>query len=92
MSTIYDAPGITYDGIPTNDSLLGAVNKIGQVWLHMNLDTLSPGGFTKEGIASAVVSDLQATTIPVDAQKMNGAAIIGDGSESNPWRGVGVSP
>lgn len=67
MSTIYDAPGITYDGIPTNDSLLGAVNKIGQVWLHMNLDTLSPGGFTKEGIASAVVSDLQATTIPVNA-------------------------
>ena len=92
MSTIYDAPGITYDGIPTNDSLLGAVNKIGQVWLHMNLDTLSPGGFTKEGIAAAVLAALQGTTIPVNAQKMNGYTIIGDGSESDPWRGVGVQP
>ena len=85
MSTIYDAPGITYDGIPTNDSLLGAVNKIGQVWLHMNLDTLSPGGFTKEGIASAVVSDLQATTIPVNVTQVNDVTIKGDGSPSNPW-------
>ena len=38
------------------------------------------------------VAALQATTIPVDAQKMNGADIVGDGSEANPWRGVGVSP
>lgn len=85
MSTIYDAPGITYDGIPTNDSLLGAVNKIGQVWLHMNLDTLSPGGFTKEGIASAVVSDLQATTIPVNVTQVNDVTIKGVGTPANPW-------
>lgn len=83
--TIYDAPGITYDGIPTNDSLLGAVNKIGQVWLHMNLDTLSPGGFTKEGIASAVVSDLQATTIPVNVTQVNDVTIKGVGTPANPW-------
>lgn len=43
-------------------------------------------------IAAAVLSALQATTIPVDTRKMNGYTIIGDGSESNPWRGVGVSP
>lgn len=86
MSTIYDAPGITYDGIPTNDSLLGAVNKIGQVWLHMNLDTLSPGGFTKEGIASAVVSDLQATTIPVNVTKVHNVVLTGSGTPADPMR------
>lgn len=86
MSTIYDAPGITYDGIPTNDSLLGAVNKIGQVWLHMNLDTLSPGGFTKEGIASAVVSDLQATTIPVNIKQVNHVTLQGSGIPADPMR------
>ncbi len=47
---------------------------------------------TTEQIAAAVVSALQGTTIPVDTKKMNGSEIIGDGSEINPWRGVGVSP
>ena len=43
-------------------------------------------------IAAAVLTALQGTTIPVDAQKMNGADIIGDGSVIDPWRGVGVQP
>jgi hypothetical protein len=43
-------------------------------------------------IVNAVLAALNATTIPVDAQKMNGAEIIGDGSEVSPWRGVGVVP
>ena len=43
-------------------------------------------------IASAVLAALQRTTIPVDTKKMNGADIIGDGSEADPWRGVGVQP
>ena len=43
-------------------------------------------------IAAAVLAALQTTTIHVDATYMNGAPIIGDGSETNPWRGVGVSP
>ena len=43
-------------------------------------------------IAAAVLAALQGTTIPVDAQKMNGADIIGDGSVTNPWRGEGVQP
>ena len=90
--TIYDAPGITYDGMVINGSMIEAVDRITQVWQHMNLDSLTPGGFTKEAVASAVVSALQATTIPVDTKKMNGSEIIGDGSEINPWRGVGVSP
>ena len=90
--TIYDAPGITYDGMVINGSMIEAVDRITQVWQHMNLDSLTPGGFTKEAVASAVVSALQGTTIPADTQKMNGADIIGDGSETDPWRGVGVQP
>lgn len=41
-------------------------------------------------IATAVLAALQATAIPVNAAQMNGAPIIGDGSEANRWRGVGV--
>lgn len=41
-------------------------------------------------IAAALLAALNATTIPVDAKKMNGATVIGDGSVSDPWRGVGV--
>lgn len=43
-------------------------------------------------IASALVAALNATTIPVDTRRMNGALVDGNGSEANPWRGVGVSP
>ena len=42
--------------------------------------------------AAATVAALQAIFLKVDSVKMNGAEIIGDGSEANPWRGVGVSP
>ena len=42
--------------------------------------------------AAATVAALQAIFLKVDAAKMNGADIIGDGSEANPWRGVGVQP
>ncbi len=90
--TIYDAPGITYDGMVINGSMIEAVDRITQVWQHMNLDSLTPGGFTKEAVASAVVSALQGTTIPVNNTLINGAPVIGDGSEANPWRGVGVQP
>jgi len=43
-------------------------------------------------IVQAVLAALNATTIPVDTRKMNGESVIGDGSEAQPWRGVGVSP
>ena len=45
---------------------------------------------TTEQIAAAVLAALQATTIPVNNTLINGAQVIGDGSEANPWRGVGV--
>ncbi|MCJ8335158.1 MAG: hypothetical protein MJH10_13045 [Epibacterium sp.] len=41
-------------------------------------------------ISSAVVN--QDVTLTADAQFMNGAEIIGDGTDGNCWRGVGVSP
>ena len=47
-------------------------------------------GPSAESIAAAVLAALQATTIPVNNTLINGAPVIGDGSEANPWRGVGV--
>ena len=44
-------------------------------------------GPTAESIAAAVLAALNATTIPVDARKMNGAAILGDGTAEDLWRG-----
>ena len=43
-------------------------------------------------IAAAVLAALQATPIPVNNTLINGAPVIGDGSEANPWRGVSVQP
>ena len=74
--TIYDAPGITYDGAVIEGSMVDAVGKIEQVWQHMNLDSLTPGGFTKEAVASAVVDGLKSTTIPVDVAAVKGDAAI----------------
>lgn len=49
-------------------------------------------GPSAESIAAAVLSALQATTIPVDTRKMNGATVVGTGVEADQWRGVGVPP
>lgn len=43
-------------------------------------------------IVAAVLAALNATTIPVDTVKMNGAPIIGTGQVGDNWRGVGVQP
>ena len=75
----YNFPGITYGGQASPDSLVAAITRIN------SLPTAADN-------SAAVVAALQGTTIPVDALKMNGADIIGDGSEANPWRGVGVQP
>ena len=44
-------------------------------------------GPTAAEIAAELVAALAATTIPVDAKKMNGATILGDGTAGNLWRG-----
>lgn len=38
-------------------------------------------------IAAELVAALNATTIPVDARKMNGATIVGNGTAGSLWRG-----
>lgn len=56
------------------------------------VDSTGGGGASASDIADEIMARLAATTIPVDARKMNGASVIGDGTEGNPWRGVGVPP
>ena len=84
--TIYDAPGITYDGMVINGSMIEAVDRITQVWQHMNLDSLAPGGFTKEAVASAVVDGLKSTTIPVNVTQVNHVTLQGSGIPADPMR------
>ena len=86
--SIYDDPLITYNGQPT-DAFFNQMNaKVDELHERLGLNA----GPSAADIAAAVLAALNATTIPVDTQKMNGADIIGDGSEANPWRGVGVQP
>lgn len=53
----------------------------------IEVNTAGSSGPTAGEIAAAVWAFASRT---VDATKMNGATIIGDGSEADPWRGVGV--
>ena len=58
------------------------------VWTYLDRAlTENPGVTTTE-----IVAALEAAVLPVDATKMNGATIVGDGSVTNPWRGEGVQP
>ncbi len=56
------------------------------------ISTSGSTGPSAAEIAAAVLAALQGTTIPVNNTLINGAPVIGDGSEANPWRGAGVSP
>ncbi len=56
------------------------------------ISTSGSSGPTAADIAAALLAALQATTIPVDTRRMNGADVVGNGSEADPWRGAGVSP
>ena len=86
--SIYDDPLITYNGQPT-DAFFSQMNaKVDELRERLGLNA----GPSAADIAAAVLAALNATTIPVNTRKMNGYTIIGDGSESNPWRGDGVQP
>lgn len=52
------------------------------------LNTASSGGVDLNALAQAV---WEYATRKVDVEKMNGAPVIGNGSEASPWRGDGVS-
>lgn len=49
-------------------------------------------GPSAEAIAAAVIAAAQLSPIWADTKKMNGAQVLGDGTEANRWRGVGVPP
>lgn len=90
--------GSTVDtGILTNDSISAAVwTAIGSQYLDSltmggKLNTASSGGVDLESLAQAVLAALNATTIPVNVEKMNNAEVIGTGTAGDGWRGVGVS-
>ena len=86
--SIYDDPLITYNGQPT-DAFFSQMNaKVDELHERLGLNA----GQSAADIAAAVLAALNATTIPVNNTLINGAPVIGDGSEANPWRGVGVSP
>lgn len=64
------------------------------VWSH-GVRTLTSGGTsapTVEQIAAAVLAAAQAAPIHADTRDMNGAPVVGTGTEGDPWRGVGVPP
>lgn len=46
----------------------------------------------KEEIAVAVLAAAQVTPIHSNVQQINDAEVIGDGTDGNDWRGVGVQP
>ena len=58
------------------------------VWTYLNRTLTENPGVTTTDIVAA----LEAAVLPVNAVKMNGANVIGDGSVTNPWRGEGVQP
>ena len=58
----------------------------------VQVERMTSAAFSTTAVGGSGPSALQAVFLRVDAAKMNGADIIGDGSEADPWRGVGVSP
>ena len=74
MTATYNFPGVTYGGQASPESLVGAIARIN------SLPTAADN-------SAAVISGLQATTIPVDTKKMNGSTIYGIGTANDKWRG-----
>lgn len=57
------------------------------VWASVSRTLTAGAAPDTTAIANAVLAALNATTIPVDTKKMNGATILGDGTTGNKWRG-----
>lgn len=58
----------------------------------ITVNTAGSSGPSASDIAAAVLAAMNSAPPRVNAQQMNSAEIIGDGTEGNPWRGVGVPP
>lgn len=57
------------------------------VWASVSRTLTAGAAPDTTAIANAVLAALNATTIPVDTKKMNGATLVGDGTSGNKWRG-----
>jgi hypothetical protein len=66
--------------------------------MQVSIDAIQGSGFTTTtnslvaitAALDAIPADLEG--LNVNVEQMNGADVIGDGSEADPWRGVGVDP
>jgi hypothetical protein len=66
--------------------------------MQVAIDAMQGSGFTTTtnslvaitAALDAIPADLEG--LNVNVEQMNGADVIGDGSEADPWRGVGVDP
>lgn len=95
---------LSMEGSWTPFSTLSPENLAAEVWgalaasnnvagtMGAKLNTASAGGVDLNALAAAVLAAMNAAPPKVNAQQMNSADIIGDGTEGNPWRGVGVPP
>jgi hypothetical protein len=75
-------------GVPVVPTL-GNFNVSVQYTVPVQAQAVATNGSTgpsASDIAAAVLAALNATTIPVDMQKVKGQTINGAGSESDPWR------
>ena len=74
-------------GVPVV-ATLGNFNVSVQYTVPVQAQGISTSGSTgpsASDIATAVLAALNATTIPVNIQKVKGQAINGTGTEANPW-------
>ena len=81
---------VSYTNVVTGTALT-AEQTADAVWSAATR-TLTSLGMTPEQIAAAILAAAQITPIHANTQLMNDAEVIGDGTEGDAWRGVGVPP
>lgn len=85
----FDTPYYFLDGSPVYPATVAALVNSAVTYQNVVTGDISSVPTVAE-IVTQVLAALNATTIPVDAKKMNGAIIEGTGEQGNPWRGEGV--
>ena len=90
--------GSTADQGLTLDNIVGGVWNAALIDYAVNgsagkaLSTASSGGVDLDLMAQAILAAAQVTPIHSNMEQVNGEEVIGDGSELDPWRAVGVDP
>ena len=93
----YDDTLVFYDGMPSpvyyarllraTEAAPTAAQIAAAVWSAATRSLTASLDPSAASIVAAVMAALNATTIPVDTRKMNGANILGTGSPGDLWRG-----